>query len=131
MDVTWPRYRPYLFQSLLLWAFFLASLAALSWGSGGGRWPAAALGALAFVQAASVGLQFALAYRLIARQDEFVRAITAKRMIAAAGLTITLAVLAGLAEQFLGLRHLPMWLVYPFFWGALGIVTPFVGTSRP
>ena len=108
MDVAWPSYRPYLFQTLFLWAFFLASLVALSWG-GGGRWPAAAMWALALAVAASVALQFALAYRLIARQDEFVRAITAKRMIAAAGLTITLAVLAGLAEQFLGLRHLPMW----------------------
>ena len=131
MDVSWPSYRPYIFQSLLLWLFFLASLLALSWGSGTGRWPAAALVALALVHASSVGLQFALAYRLIARQDEFVRAITAKRMIAAAGLTITLAVLAGLAEQFLGLRHLPMWLVYPLFWGAFGMVTPFIRSSRP
>lgn len=131
MDVSWPRYRPYLVQSLLLWIFFLASLVALGWGSSGGRWPAAAMWALALVQAASVALQFALAYRLIARQDEFVRAITAKRMIAAAGLTITLAVLVGLAGQFLGLRPLPMWLVYPLFWGAFGIVTPLIGTSKP
>jgi hypothetical protein len=131
MDAPWPRYRPYVVQSLLLWVFFLASLVALGWGSGDGRWPAAALWALALLHAASVGLQFALAYRLIARQDEFVRAITAKRMIAAAGLTITLAVLAGLAEQFLGLRHLPMWLVYPLFWGAFGCVTPLIGTSKP
>jgi hypothetical protein len=130
MEVGWPRHRPYIVQSLLLWAFFLVSLFALTWGSSDG-WPAAALWALALVHAASVALQFALAYRLIALQDEFVRAITAKRMIAAAGLTITLAVLIGLAEQFLGLRHLPMWLVYPLFWGAFGIVTPFVGTSKP
>ncbi len=131
MDVTWPRYRPYVIQSLLLWGFFLASLALLGWGSGAGRWPVAALAALALVHAASVGLQFALAYRLIARQDEFVRALTAKRMIAAAGLTITIAVLVGLAEQFLGLRHLPMWLVYPLFWGAFGMVTPFIESTRP
>jgi hypothetical protein len=52
-------------------------------------------------------------------------------MIAAAGLTLTIAVLVGLAEQFLGLRPLPMWLVYPLFWGALGMVTPFIGSSRP
>jgi hypothetical protein len=129
MNVSWPSHRPYLIQSLLLWAFFLAGLFALTWGSG--RWPAAALGALALIQAASVGLQFILAYRLIARQDEFVRALTVKRMIAAAGLTFTIAVLVGLAEQFLGLRDLPMWLVYPLFWGALGMVTPFVGSSRP
>ena len=131
MDVAWPGHRPYLVQTLLLWGFFLASLLALSWGSGRGGWPVAALAALALVQAASVGLQFTLAYRLIARQDEFVRAITVKRMIAAAGLTLTVAVLVGLAEQFLGLRHLPMWLVYPLFWGALGMVTPFIGSSKP
>ena len=131
MDSGWPAYRPYILQSLLLWAFFLASLVALGWGSGDGGWPVAALWSLALVHAASVVLQFALAYRLIARQDEFVRAITAKRMVAAAGLTVTLAVLVGLAEQFLGLRHWPMWLVYPLFWGAFGIVTPFVATSKP
>lgn len=131
MDAAWPAHRPYIVQSLILWAFFLASLAALTWGSGAAHWPVLALWALALVQAGSVGLQFALAYRLIARQDEFVRALTAKRMIAAAGLTIALAVLAGLAEQFLGLRHLPMWLVYPLFWGAFGMVTPFIGTSKP
>jgi hypothetical protein len=131
MDASWPRSHPYVAQSLLLWAFFLASLLALSWGSGDGRWPAAALWALALVHAASVALQFALAYRLIARQDEYVRAITAKRMIAAAGLTLTLAVLVGLAEQFLGLRHLPMWLLYPLFWGAFGLVTPLIATSKP
>jgi hypothetical protein len=131
MDVSWPRSRLYVVQSLLLWGFFLASLVALGWGSGDGRWPGAALWALALVQAASVAVQFLLAYRLIARQDEFVRALTAKRMIAAAGLTVTIAVLAGLAGQFLGLPTLPMWLVYPFFWGAFGIVTPFVGSSRP
>lgn len=131
MDESWPRSRPYVFQSLLLWAFFVASLVALGWASDGGRWPAEALGALALAVATSVGLQFALAYRLVAQQDEFVRAITAKRMIAAAGLTIVVAVLAGLAEQFLGVRHLPMWLVYPLFWGAFGIVTPFIGTSKP
>ena len=55
------------------------------------------------------------------------------KAIAAAFLLLpfTAAVLAGTAEQFLGVRDLPMWLVYPFYWGAVGMVTPFINDSRP
>lgn len=130
MDDGWPASRSYVLSSLALWAFFLFTIGVMSWGVRYGTIPAAALWALALVHAASVAGQFALAYRLIARQDEYVRWITAKRMIAAIGLTITIAVLAGVASQFLGAPRLPMWLVYPLFWGAFGIVTPFIRTSR-
>jgi hypothetical protein len=130
MTVAWPASRGYVVQSLGLWAFFLLSIALLSWGSGG-RLPQSALWALALAHAGSVALQFALAYRLVSLQDEFIRAIIAKRMLAAAGLTVTAAVLASVLEQFLGVPRLPMWLIYPFFWGAFGMVTPFVRSSRP
>jgi hypothetical protein len=130
MASEWPASRPYVLISVLLWAFFLFTIAALSWATGAGTVPLPAVWALALVHAASVAGQFALAYRLVARQDEFVRAITAKRVIAAAGVTITIAVFTGVAEQFLGAPRLPMWLVYPLFWGAFGIVTPLIRTSR-
>jgi hypothetical protein len=131
MDDGWPSSRPYVLGSLVAWVLFLFTIFLLSWGSGAGGWPAGALWALAILQAASVGAQFAAAYRLIARQDEYIRAITAKRMIAAAGLTISLAVLLGVGEQFLGLPRVPIWTIYPFFWGSFGIVTPLIRTSQP
>ena len=131
MDDGWPSSRRYMIGSALMWGLFLFTIWLLNWGSGGGRLPFPVLSAIAVLLALSVAGQFTAAYRLVARQDEFIRAITAKRMIAAAGLTVTVAVLAGLAEQFLGAGNLPMWLVYPFYWGAFGIVTPFIGDTKP
>ncbi|HEY0028784.1 MAG TPA: hypothetical protein VGC35_13035 [Allosphingosinicella sp.] len=131
MDDGWPSSRPYVIGSTLMWILFLLAIWLLAWGSEGDRLPLAARSAIAIVLALAVAGQFIAAYRLIARQDEYVRGITAKRMIAAAGVTITAAVFAGVAEQFLGLRDLPMWLVYPFYWGAFGMVTPFINDTRP
>jgi hypothetical protein len=131
MDDGWPSSRPYVIGSLMMWGLFLLTIWLLSWGSTGGRLPFAVLGVIAVLLASSVAGQFTAAYRLVARQDEYIRALIAKRMIAAAGLTVTVAVLAGTAEQFLGLRDLPMWLVYPFYWGAFGMVTPFISDTRP
>jgi hypothetical protein len=131
MDDGWPSSRPYVIGSVLMWGLFLLTIWLLSWGSMGDRLPIAGLWAIAVLLALSVAGQFTAAYRLVARQDEYIRSITAKRMIAAAGLTVTVAVLAGTAEQFLGLRDLPMWLVYPLYWGAFGIVTPFISDTRP
>ena len=131
MDDGWPSSRPYVIGSVLAWAGFLLAIWLLSWGSGEGALPVALLWAITVLIAASVAGQFVAAYRLIARQDEYVRAITARRMIAAAGLTITAAVLAGVAGQFLEFPSMPMWVVYPFFLGAFGMVTPLIGSTRP
>jgi hypothetical protein len=131
MDDSWPSSRPYVLGSLAMWGLFLVTIFLLSWASGPGRWPLAALWSVALLHAASVAGQFFAAYRLIARQDEYIRGITAKRMIAASGLTITLAVLFGVARQFLGAPDMPIWLIYPLFWGAFGIVTPLIRDTRP
>jgi hypothetical protein len=131
MDDGWPSSRPYVLGTIANWAAFLAAIYLLTWGSEDGRLPAAAIWAVAIVLAGSVAGQFFAAYRLVARQDEYIRAITIKRMVAAIGVTITVAVFAGTAEQFLGAPALPMWMVYPFFWGAFGMVTPFIRDTRP
>ena len=131
MDVPWPRSQLYVVLSSANWLMFLAIVGLLTWDRGGAGLAAPLVWALLVVAAASVAGQFVAAYRLVAAQDEFVRAITAKRVIAAAGLTVTVAVALGLAQQFLGAPRLPMWLLYPFFWGAFGMVTPFIRTSQP
>lgn len=130
MSDAWPSSPSYWFGTAANWAIFLLAVVLLTWASGPGGWSAPALGAVILLLVASVAGQFVAAYRLIARQDEFIRGITAKRMVAAAGLAITLAVLCGLAQQFLGMPHVPMWLIYPLFWGAFGMVTPFIRTSH-
>ena len=57
------------------------------------------------------------------------RALTVKRMVAAAGLSITLATAWSVLE-LAGLPHLPAWLIYPLFWGVFGLVTPVIRDSR-
>jgi len=114
-----------------MWGLFLAAIYLLAWGSEDAQLPDAAMWSIAIALAASVAGQFVAAYRLVARQDEYIRGITAKRIIAAAGLTITLAVLWGVAEQFLGVPRAPVWIIYPLFWGAVGMVTPLIRDSRP
>lgn len=130
MEVPWPRSRTYVIWSSLNWFAFLAAVFFITWGRAEGWLPDWAVLAFAVIAAGSVAGQFAAAYRLVSAQDEFVRGITAKRGIAAAGVTITAAVLWGLAEQFLDLPDVPMWVVYPFFWGAFGMVTPLIRTSQ-
>jgi len=130
MDPCWPQSRTYVIWSSLNWLMFIGAVGFLTWGNGGGWLPAWAVWAIAVAAAASVAGQFTAAYRLVSAQDEFVRGVTAKRVIAAAGLTITAAVLWGLAQQFLDVPTVPMWVVYPLFWGVFGMVTPFIRTSR-
>jgi hypothetical protein len=130
MDANWPRSRTYVIGSSLNWLMFLAAVGFLTWGRSGQWLPDAAVWAIAILAALSVVLQFRAAYRLVSMQDEFIRGITAKRVIAAAGLTIAAAVLWGLVQQFLDVPTVPLWVVYPLFWGAFGMVTPFISSSR-
>jgi hypothetical protein len=131
MDDGWPWDRRYVIWSSANWLMFLAGVFFLTWAAGEGRMPDYVLWAVALVLAGTVAGQFVAAYRLVAGQDEFVRGITAKRVIAAAGVTLTVAVFWGLGEQVLRLPQVPMWILYPFFWGAFGMVTPFIRSSMP
>jgi len=130
MDDAWPRSRTYVIWSSVNWIAFIAAVAFLTWGTTGARLPDFVVWAIVLVVAGTVGAQFFAAYRLVAEQDEYIRSITAKRGIAAGGVTITVAVLWGLAQQFLTVPEVPMWTVYPLFWGAFGIVTPFIRSSH-
>ena len=127
--VTWPASLGYRVTAVTLWVLFLAAIYALAlarvWGL-----PSWAIPALTAVPAATVVLQFVLAYRLIAAQDEFSRAVTAKRVLVAAGLTIAATVGVSVAEQFAGAPQVPMWLDYPLFWSIFVLVTPVIRDSR-
>lgn len=130
MDVAWPASRRYVIWSSANWLAFIAAVAFLTWGTAASELPDFVVWAIVLVVAGTVGAQFFAAYRLVAEQDEYIRGITAKRGIAAAGVTISVAVLWGLAQQFLAVPQVPMWVVYPLFWGAFGIVTPFIRSSH-
>jgi hypothetical protein len=128
MNPSWPANPRYVIGAMASWALFLAAVAGVAFGKAAG-WPPAALMALAAIPAATVARQFWAAYRLIAAQDEFVRALTVKRMVVAAGLSITLAT-AWSVMELTGVPHLPAWLIYPLFWGLYGMVTPLIRDAR-
>jgi hypothetical protein len=62
--------------------------------------------------------------------DEFMRTLTAKRFIVAAGLAFALFSGWGFMESYGGAPHAPGWMVYALFWGLYGLVTPVIRTSR-
>lgn len=67
---------------------------------------------------------------LMKESDEFVRALTAKQFILAAGLAMALASVWGFGESYADAPHIPGWIIYPLFWACFGLVAPFVRSSR-
>ena len=84
---------------------------------------------LAAAVAAPVAGQIWATLAFIRDSDEFVAAVTAKRFIIAAGLTIALAVFWGFAERLAGAPHLEAYWIYPVFWALMGAVPIFVRDS--
>lgn len=62
--------------------------------------------------------------------DEYVRALTAKRFILAAGGAMAIMTAWGFVEEFAGAPHAPGFVVYMLFWLCYALVTPFVRTTR-
>ncbi len=85
---------------------------------------------LAGVVSAPVLGQIWATLSLMRESDEFVRAVVAKQFILASGIAMAGATLWGFGESFAGAPHLPAWLIYPLFWGAFGVVAPFVKASN-
>ena len=67
---------------------------------------------------------------LMRESDEFVRGVTAKQFIIAAGLALAFATFWGFGESFAGAPHMQTWLIVPIFWGLYGVVSPFIRSSR-
>lgn len=67
---------------------------------------------------------------LMRESDEFVRAVTAKQFILAAGLAMAIASVWGFGESYADAYHIPAWIIYPLFWLCFGLVAPFVRSSR-
>ena len=130
MRGDWPSSRTYVVLTVLNWFLFLALVVVLAWAEAADALPRWARAGIVLAMAATVAAQFVAAYRSVAREDEFVRGLTIKCGIAAIGVTLTGAVLWGLGQQFLGFPQVPMWVVYPFFWGTFGMVSPFVRSTR-
>lgn len=85
---------------------------------------------LAAVLSAPVIGQIWATLALMRESDEFVRGVTAKQFIVAAGLAMAVATFWGFGESFAGAPHMQTWLIVPLFWAMYGVVSPFIKTSR-
>lgn len=83
----------------------------------------------ALAVAAPVAGQIWATLMLMRDSDEFVRAVTAKRFILAAGGAIALFSAWGFLETFATVQHAPGWLIYPLFWALYAVATPLVRSS--
>ena len=52
------------------------------------------------------------------------------RGVTATGVAFAVFCVWGFAESYADAPHAPGWLIYPLFWAAFGVVSPFVRTSR-
>ena len=86
--------------------------------------------ALALAVSAPVIGQIWATLALMRESDEFVRAVTAKQFILAAGIAMAIASVWGFGESYADAYHLPGWIIYPLFWACFGVVAPFVRSSR-
>ncbi|WP_044562548.1 hypothetical protein [Azospirillum sp. B4] len=107
---------------------YVLSIIVISWGGLDLQGPLLWLGAL--VPGACIAAQLWVTLRMMRQADEFVRALMAKRFIVAATLAFIVATTWGFLETYVRLAHMPGFLVYPAFWAAFGLVTPFIRTSH-
>lgn len=61
--------------------------------------------------------------------DEYVRALTTKRLIAALFVTQVICSVWGFLEVYAGAPHIELYLVVPIFWASYGVVCPCIRTS--
>jgi hypothetical protein len=128
MQPPWPGGWRYSLGALGGWLLFLMAVFGAAYGRAVG-WSRPVILGLAFAPSLIAAVQFIVAYRLIAAQDEFVRGLYAKRFLIAGGGVVLVAVAWSGAET-VGARHMPGWLLYPLFFGLFGALSPLVKASR-
>lgn len=119
-------------RSMALWtALYVALIAGISWTRVGEQLLAGPfVYAIAALPALPVAGMMMAVLRQMNSSDEFVRALLAKRFVIAAGLTFVSCAVWGFLESFARAPHIELWLVFPAFWVAFGLVSPFVKTTR-
>ncbi|CAN5115969.1 hypothetical protein BH10PSE2_BH10PSE2_30640 [soil metagenome] len=125
-----PAYRRYRLRTAAFMSGYVAvNVAAIFGAFDTIRSPVAAW-ALALVVSAPVVGQIWATLSLMRESDEFVRAVTAKQFILAAGAAMAVASVWGFGESYAHAYHLPAWLIYPVFWFCAGVIAPFIRSSN-
>lgn len=86
--------------------------------------------AFALVVAAPVIGQLWALLAFLRDSDEFVRALSAKRFIVAAGVALAVSSAWGFMELYAAAPHVSPAMVFPLFWAAFGLVSPFIRTTH-
>lgn len=121
--------RQYLLRSSLFMTGYVAVNVAAILGAFDDATPRGALALALVVSAPLTGHIWALlAY--MRDTDEFIRGLMARRFIAASGLAMALACAWGFMESYAKVWHAPGSLIYPLFWLAYGVVSPFIRSSN-
>ena len=81
-----------------------------------------------FSSSSIAGIMWSL-LKFMRDSDEFVRALTAKRIVIALAITQVLCTVWGFLEVYAGASHQEMYLVFPIFWLTFVGVTAFVRSS--
>lgn len=121
--------RQYVIRSSLFMTGYVAVNVAAIFGAFDDATPRGAI-ALALVVAAPLTGHIWALLAYMRDADEFMRAVMARRFIAASGIAMALACAWGFMESYANAWHAPGFLIYPLFWLAHAAVSPFIRSSN-
>jgi len=125
-----PAQAKYVFRTLAFMSGYVAVMVALIFGAFDDAQGTPAAWLLALVVTAPIVGQIWATLSVMRDSDEFVRAVMAKQFILSAGIAMALFTGWGFAESFADAPHAEGWLIYPLFWGVLGLTAPFIKSSN-
>lgn len=123
-------HKRYVFRTMAFMTGYVAVNVAAIFGAFDDIASPAAAWALALTVSAPVIGQIWATLSLMKESDEFVRAVTAKQFILAAGAAMAIASVWGFGESYAAAPHIPAWIIYPLFWACFGVIAPFVRSSN-
>jgi len=125
-----PAGRRYAFRTMAFMGGYVAVMLATIGGAFDTIQNTPAAWALAATVSAPIAGQIWATLSFMRDSDEFVRAVTAKQFIVAAGVAMALFSAWGFGESFAGAPHAEGWLIYPLFWAIFGCVAPVIRSSN-
>ncbi len=120
----------YVFRTMAFMSGYVAVNVAAIFGAFDDITSPVAAWALALTVSAPVIGQIWATLALMNESDEFVRAVTGKQFILAAGVAMAIASVWGFGESYADAPHIPAWIIYPLFWACFGLIAPFVKSSN-
>lgn len=127
---TTPAGRRYVIRTMAFMVGYVGVMLATIGGAFGAIQNTPAAWALALTVAAPIAGQIWATLSFMRDSDEFVRAVTAKQFIVAAGVAMAGFSAWGFGESFAGAPHAEGWMIYPLFWAVFGVVSPFIRSSN-